>query len=144
MICESRMSTCSTWRDAISGLDSPPLLRQSGSCPLKHQTESILDSIFWLCGKSNEAPGLVLDFHLKAVRSVTLTHCFLRISTRAALVRSLPVTASLKASSNSDAMRFRGLEPRGIAAPVIGMFGPSSGEGLVEVNLLESFGRTMV
>lgn len=144
MICESRMSTCSTFRDAISGLDSPPLLRQSGSCPLKHQTESILDSIFWLCGKSNEAPGLVLDFHVKAVGSVTLTHCFLRISTRAALVRSLPVTASLKASSNSDAMRFRGLEPRGIAAPAMGMFGPSSGEGLVEVDLLESLGRTMV
>lgn len=140
MICESGMSTCSTLRDAISGLDSPPLLRLSRSCPLKHQTESILDSIFWLCRKSNKALGLVLDFHVKGFGSVNLTHCFLRISTRPALVRSLPVTASLKASSNSDAMRFIGLEPRGVAAPAMGIFGPSSGEGLVELDLLESFG----
>lgn len=105
------MSTWSTCRDAISGLDCPSPLRQGGSCPLKHQTQSILDSIFLLCGKSNDALGSVLDFHVKALRSVNLTHCFLRISTRAALVRSLPVTASLKASNNSDAMRFIGLEP---------------------------------
>lgn len=77
---------------------------------------------------------------MNGVGSVNLTHCFLSISTRPALVRSLPVTASLKASSNSDAMRFIGLEPRGVAALAMGMFGPFSGEGLVEVDLLESFG----
>lgn len=140
MICESRLSTCSACRVAISGLDSPPLLRQRGSCPLKHQTESVLDSIFWLCRKSHKALELVSDFHVKNVGSVSVTHCFLRISTRATLVRSLPVTAFLKASRNSDAIRFIGLEPRGFAALATDMFGPSSEEGLVEVDLFESFG----
>lgn len=143
-IREFRMSTWSTCRNAISGLDGPSLLRQSASCPLKHHTQSILDSIFWFCGKSNEAPGLVLGFRVKVVGSVNSTHCFLRISTRAALVRSLPVTASSKAANNSDAMRFEGLGPWEIAASGMGIFGPSSGEGLVEVGLLESFSRPIV
>lgn len=59
-------------------------------------------------------------------------------------MRSLPLTASLKASNNSDGMRFIGLEPGRIAAPAMGMFGPSSGKGLIEVDLLESFSRPMV
>lgn len=48
---------------------------------------------------------------MKVVGAVNSTHCFLRISTRAALVRSLPVTAPSKAVNNSDAMRFDGLGP---------------------------------
>lgn len=59
-------------------------------------------------------------------------------------MRSLPVTAASKASNNSDAMRFEGLGPWEIAAPGMGIFGPSSGEGLVEVGLLESFSRPIV